>query len=283
MAQFEDIRPDFLIVGTMKSGTSTLADHLTMHPGLHLPPNEVHYFDREANYRRGPGWYARQLQCGCPPERRDEVLFGEKTPTYSYQPDCAARIHGSLPEVKLIWIFRDPVERAYSNYLHRLKKGSERLGFEQALVREAERIKTDLFFGYVERSKYILQIERFLQFFPLDRMHFLTLEALLVQPLATLNAVAAFLGCPPFEAPLALLHSNRTRMPLSRLTLRAVGQVLGYDHFLYQVLRSLNNVVTRPPPGLPGHLRPQLVETLRPYNDRLAQLTGLDLAAWYRD
>jgi hypothetical protein len=265
----------------MKSGTSTLAGYLAMHSGLHLAANEVHYFDREANYGRGPGWYARQLRRGCPPDRRDAVLFGEKTPTYSYQPNCAERIYRLVPGVKLIWIFRDPVERAYSNYLHLRKKGSDLVEFEEAIDTEAERIKESRFFGYVERSKYVLQIEHFQQFFRLGQMHFLTFEALLQEPLGTLNALVAFLGRPPFEAPLEPVHANLTRMPLSRRSLWAVGRALGYDHYVYRIVRSLNNLVTRPSPGFPAHLRPRLEEMLRPFNDRLAALTGLDLAPWH--
>jgi [heparan sulfate]-glucosamine 3-sulfotransferase 3 len=239
MARATEIRPDFLIVGAMKSGTSTLAAYLAMHPVLHLPPIEIHYFDREANYRRGPEWYARQQQRGCPPNRRDSVLFGEKTPTYSYQRDCAERIHQLAPDVKLIWIFLDPVERAYSNYLHRRKKGSDLVEFTEAVATESERIKTDRFFGYVERSKYILQIERYLQYFTLDQMHFLTFEALLEQPLDALNGIATFLGRPLFEATHEPIHSNETRMPLSRRSLWVVGAALGYDHYLYKLTSSL--------------------------------------------
>jgi len=276
-----DVRLDFLIVGTMKSGTSTLAAHLAAHPGLHLPVQEVHYFDREVNFRRGPAWYLRQLQRGCPPERRASVLFGEKTPTYSYQPDCAQRISRFAPSVKLIWIFRDPVERAYSNYLHRRKKGSDLLEFEEAVAAEPERIGHDIFFGYVERSKYVLQVERFLQFFEREQMHFLTFEALLEDPATRLNAIVAFLGRPPFTTPPGPVHINETRMPLSYRSLWAVGRIVGYDHPLYSVARSLNNLVSRSPPAFPERLRAQLVERLRPYNERLAVVTGLDLTRWH--
>lgn len=276
------IKPDFLIVGTMKSGTSTLADYMAMHPGLHLAPNEVHYFDKEMNFRRGPAWYSAQLLRGCPPDARDSVLFGEKTPTYSYQANCAARIHDLAPEAKLIWIFRDPVKRAFSNYLHRRKKGQDLLSFEEAVRTEAARLLRDPFAGYVERSKYILQVERLLEFYPLDAMHFLLFEDLVKDPAGQLNAIAAFLGRPAFPEPLGEVHSNSTRMPLSRRSLAIVGKTLGFESYPYKVTRTLNNVITRPKPPFPKPLRAELVETLRPYNERLAELTGLDVSAWYR-
>jgi len=277
-----DIRPDFLIVGTMKSGTSTLADYMAMHPGLHLAPNEVHYFDKPSNFAKGPDWYAQQLLRGCPPNRVDEVLFGEKTPTYSYQENCAARVHELVPDAKLIWIFRDPVKRAYSNYLHRRKKGQDLLEFANAVRTEDERLQTDPFAGYVLRSRYILQIERFAALYPIEQMHFLLFEDLVKSPIDTLNPIADFLGVGRFPEPLGEVHSNVTRMPLSRRSLWAVGQALGYESYPYKVTRTLNNIVTRPKPAMPKHLRAELVESLRPDNDRLAALTGLDLSAWYR-
>lgn len=273
-------RPDFLIVGAMKCGTSTLAAYLSSHPALHLPVHEVHFFDREPNFRRGPEWYARQLWRGCPSRKRSGVLLGEKTPTYSYQADCAERMHRLVPKARLIWIFRDPVERTYSNYLHRWKKGAENLRFEEAIAAEAQRIESDVFLGYVERSKYVLQIERFLNFFSLEQMHFLTLEALLQNPLERLNAIAGFLACQPFVGPLPPVHRNATRMPVSPLALRMVGSAFGYDRLPYRTVRRLSNLVTRPPPPLPPHMRPRLQGIFDPYNARLAELTGLDISPW---
>ncbi len=282
MPQRTDIRPDFLIVGTMKSGTSTLADYMAMHPGVHIAPNEVHYFDKEENFAKGPAWYAKQLQRGCPDERVDSVLFGEKTPTYSWLAKCAPRIHELTPDAKLIWIFRDPVKRAHSNYLHRRKKGQDLLEFGEAVRREDELSKTDPYAGYIERSRYILQVERFLELYPLERQHFLLFEDLLRDPATELDRIATFLGRDPFPKPIGEVHSNVTRMPLSRRSLWLVGQSLGYESYPYKVTRTLNNVITRAKPSFPKELRAELVEGLRPWNDRLAELTGLDLSVWYR-
>lgn len=283
MASERVIKPDFLIVGTMKSGTSTLADYLSMHPALHVAPNEVHYFDREDNYARGPEWYASQLVRGCPPERRADVLHGEKTPTYSYLPTCLPRIHALVPEARLVWIFRDPVKRAFSNYLHRRKKGEDLATFEEAVANEASRVNESLYFGYLERSRYAEQVERFLEVYPFERMHFLLFEDLVRAPLDELNRLASFLGVGPFPEPLGEVHSNTTRMPLWGGSLALVGRTLGFDSWPYKFTRTLNNVITRPNPKFPMHLRAELVERMRPDNDRLAALTGLDLSPWYRD
>lgn len=282
MAERTMIKPDYLVVGTMKSGTSTLADYLAMHPDIHVAPNEVHYFDKDVNFEKGPGWYSDALKRGCPEDRVDSVIFGEKTPTYSYQLNCAQRIHDLVPDVKLVWIFRDPVKRAFSNYLHRRKKGEDLLEFEDAVAREEERMNEHRFFGYVERSKYVQQVEHFLELYPIEQMHFLLFEDLVANPLAELNRVAGFLGQQPFPEPLGEVHSNSTRMPLSRRSLWFVGQTLGYEHYVYKVTRTLNTIVTREKPPFPKELRPTLVEKLRPYNERLAELTGLNVDVWHR-
>ena len=276
------IKPDYLVVGTMKSGTSTLADYLAMHPSIHVAPNEVHYFDKDVNFERGPEWYSDALKRGCPADQLESMIFGEKTPTYSYQLNCANRIQALVPDVKLIWIFRDPVKRAFSNYLHRRKKGEDLLEFDEAVAREVQRMQEHRFFGYVERSKYVKQVERFLELYPIEQMHFMLFEDLVAEPLAELNKVASFLGQTPFSEPLGEVHSNSTRMPLSRRSLWFVGQTLGYEHYLYKVTRTLNTIVTREKPSFPKHLRPQLVEEFRPYNERLAELTGLNVDVWHK-
>jgi len=272
--------PDFLIVGTMKSGTSTLADYLRVHPGLHMAAKEIHYFDREKNFEQGQEWYARKLTEDCPAEKRSSALFGEKTPTYSYDPKCAPRMADLMPNVKLIWIFRDPVKRTFSNYLHYAKKGADIASFEEAVTREQERIEENLYWGYVTRSKYVLQVERFLELYPKQQMHFLLFEDFIRDPRAALDGITEFLGVNRMPDPLPTIQSNKTKMPLSRRSLWWVGQRYGYESGMYKVTRKLNTVISRSKPEFPAAMRPILKEMLQPYNERLATLTGLDVSAW---
>ncbi len=100
--------PDFLIVGTMKSGTSSLRHYLSQHPQIAIPAREIHFFDRDDTYARGPAWYLGRL---ARDRTANTTIVGEKTPTYSYDPKVPARIHRDFPGVKLVWIFRNPVDR----------------------------------------------------------------------------------------------------------------------------------------------------------------------------
>lgn len=108
---------DFIIVGAMKSGTSSLAFHLSNHPDIYMPESEVHFFNDDEAYEKGYQHYLNQF------EYLQNKIVGEKTPTYSYLKKCPERIYDFNANVKLIWIFRNPVDRAYSNYWHAVKRG----------------------------------------------------------------------------------------------------------------------------------------------------------------
>jgi hypothetical protein len=276
--------PDFLIVGTMKSGTSSLADYLKFSPAVHIPSSELHYFDNDANFAKGPNWYAQKLTEQLPTDKKlENVLLGEKTPTYSFQPNCAQRIKTTIPDVKLIWIFRDPVKRSFSNYLHARKKGGELLSFRKCVQKEKERSSENIFKGYTERSKYILQIERFLELFDISAMHFMLFEDLVRQPLEQLNNVADFLGVSRFQN-VSKLHSNQTVMPFLPSSLWLAQKVAGYNSTLYTVTRKVNSglgsLIKRPSPKIPNDVAEDLAQQFEPFNQRLAALTGLDLSVW---
>lgn len=272
--------PDFLIVGAMKSGTSTLADYLRLHESIRMPEEELHFFDRREEWKRGPTWYAERLRNAVGPEYGAFSLLGEKTPTYSYQPECAGRIAEMLPEVRLIWIFREPARRTYSNYLHSRAVGGEILSFRSAVRREAPRARSNIFKGYVERSKYVNQVERFLEYFPLPQMHFLLFENLLRSPLSELNRVARFLGVPPFESDPPEIRSNPARYPRWPLSLWLARRIAGRHSRLFEIVTGVNTRPPRRPPPIPPDVEKHLRKTFAPYNQKLAELTGLDLSLW---
>ncbi len=276
--------PDFLIVGTMKSGTSSLADYLAVHPDVHVPEFELHFFDDDEAFSAGPSWYAERLTEGLDGDPfRDGLRVGEKTPTYSYQENCAERIHRVVPDAKLVWIFREPVARTFSNYLHARKSGKEPLSFRRCVEREEERIRKNVFHGYVERSKYVLQVERFLEYFDLSRMHFLLFENLVGAPRAELNATARFLGISEFGE-LPTVHSNKTVLPPLPMLLSFARRLGGDGGFASKVARKVNaalgTVLRLPQPSVPEDLAAELADRFAPYNERLSELTGLDLQSW---
>ena len=243
--------PDFLIVGTMKSGTTTLADYMNVHPKVWIPEMEVHYFNDDKNFSQGPAWYSKKLTEGCPAQRIPQTTFGEKTPTYSYQENCAQRIKELCPQVKLIWIFRDPVQRTYSNYLHARKNGSDLADFPGAIAREMQNGNRDQFRNYIERSKYAPQVERFLNLFDREQMHFMLFEHLLSRPLDELNQVARFLKLEEFDTPPPATASNATALPFSVLSMWMAKKMFGRDSRPYRLVRRINYLYPRPKPKFP--------------------------------
>ena len=186
--------PDFLIVGTMKSGTSTLAFHLRQHEKVYMPEKELHFFDGQGRFgdrwARGQEWYESQFPVDIP-----QTVVGEKTPTYSYVPGAAERIHSLYPDVRLIWIFRDPVDRAYSNYWHYVcHAGKETRSFREAVSAELRGDEKNIWKQYVRRSQYADQVKRFLQLFDKDDMLFLKFMDLKRDIADVLSQTYRFLG-----------------------------------------------------------------------------------------
>ena len=186
--------PDFIIIGAMKSGTTTLYEYLCRHPRIHVcTPKEPQFFSRAHVYARGVAWY-RALFANA----RDDQRCGEASTCYTrwpYYDGVPARIAAHVPGARMIYLMRHPVERAYSHYRHlmqqRLKWGQEPLiSFDRALASINEIIDT---------SRYMNQIERYLQCFPRGQLLLLTLDDLRADAPRTLATVQRFLGVEPVD------------------------------------------------------------------------------------
>ena len=267
--------PDFIIVGAMKSGTSMLRDLLTARHDVFLAPGEVHFFSDDEKYALGMHWYASLFASA-----NGAVAVGEKTPTYSYLPECADRIRRHLPDVKLVWLFRNPVARTYSHYWHSVKNGSERLSFEAALDSEPQRVIRDRWRGYQRRSLYYQQVESYLRVFPRTQMHFLLFEHLLRDPLRETNALLSFLGVEPLQSTPELPRSNQTFIPHNRTAQWAIRRLFRQRTTPYHLLSRFNRRREPGYPPLEPAIRAALQERFREPNRRLAELTGLNLSVW---
>lgn len=102
-----DLKPDFIIAGAAKCGTSSLAHNLNGHPGIFMPPKEIHYFSKRSNL--GDPWYLSHF-------KQPDILNGEKSTSYLYYTHCHHRMHNLLPDARIIILLRNPVDRAYSNW-----------------------------------------------------------------------------------------------------------------------------------------------------------------------
>ena len=202
--------PSALIIGAQRSGTTSLFNYLVQHPAV-LPPigKEIHYFDlnygRGVQYYRGRFPYSRQLR---------HALTLDATPYYLAHPLVPQRAAQLLPQVKLIAVLRNPVDRALSHYQHEVREGRETLSFAEAIEKESERLAGEeerlrtepgyyswnhRRYSYVRRGLYLEQLKRWVQYFPRSQLLVLQSERLFRDPPGATASVHRFLGLPDYR------------------------------------------------------------------------------------
>jgi hypothetical protein len=207
------INPDFIIIGAQKCGTTSLYDYICKHSDVYpAVTKQIQYFN--INYLMKIEWYRSFFplifkKFIIEKILRKSFLTGEATPDYINHPYVPIRISNDLPNVKLIAIFRNPVERAFSNYQHNIRDKTENLSFEDALKQEKSRIEIEktklkkdefyhnenfLQFEYVERGIYVNQIINWLKYFSKDKILIISTEDLEQHSSKTLTEVFSFLN-----------------------------------------------------------------------------------------
>jgi hypothetical protein len=198
-------RVRFLVAGVQKGGTTALFHYLSDLGAVQMAPaKEVHFFDDETGVDWAQPDYA-PLHAAFP--ELDGRPRGEATPIYIYWPNCLERIARYDPAMKLVLLFRDPVERAWSQWRMEFARGWETEPFAwcvregRARVDSPEAPGFHRVFSYVERGFYGAQLDRVLSLFPRDQLLLLRSEDLDRKPDETLARICAFVGAPPPPAP----------------------------------------------------------------------------------
>ena len=210
--------PSFIIIGAQRCGTTSLYNYLVAHP-LILPARtkEIHFFDQ--NYEEGVAWY----RCHFPITlRRDLVelarkhkpITGEASPYYLFHPLVPQRVSVLFPDVKLIVLLRNPVDRAYSHYHHGVRWGVESLPFERAIESEKRRLETKgdngakhessfdfnhRRYSYLARGIYVDQLTTWVDLFSREQILVIQSEQFRQEPWRVLRQVLDFLGLPEWE------------------------------------------------------------------------------------
>jgi hypothetical protein len=260
------VLPDYLIVGGHRCGTTSLHRYLLQHQCVDqtlLGVKGMHYFS--SHHQRSWAWYRAHFPTKASRERAERELgvrriVGESSPYYMFHPLAPQRIAERLPDVKILVLLRDPIERAYSAYQHMRYEGLEKLPtFDEAVEREPERLAGEVekilrdpgyesyqhrHHAYVTRGVYADQVQSLHSLFPKDQI--LVLD-FLSDPPAGLERVLGFLGLPPHEV--------------------AVD------------LKKRHNAGTYS--GMNPEVRDRLIEFYRPHNQRLYDLLGHDFG-WSR-
>lgn len=267
-------RLDFLVVGTMKSGTTSLRRHLRNHPEVYIHHKELHYFEVDELHEQGDQWYLDHFR-----PLDSQVVVGEKTPGYCFAPAAAQRIHAFDPAIKLVWIYREPLDRAHSNYWHAVRAAGEHRSLRACWRSDAARAESDPYQAYFTRSHYASQLDRFLDLFPDTQMHHIVFEQLRAEPAVVLDGLARFLEVGPF--------------PKQELSAENVGEVARFRRLNY-LARHLplagrvwvrqnihRRFVRATKPSVPVDVQREATESFRPEVARLATLTGLELDKWW--
>lgn len=265
--------PDFIIAGAAKSATTWLQQSLMQSPRVSMPSHEPHFFSRR--YEEGIETYLTELGPAGP-----GVLLGEKSNSYLTEPAAAGRIHRHVPGVRLIFQLRNPVARAYSDYLMLLRRGSVDCDIDRHLHprhASAERFLSD--------GCYARHLSRFYELFAPEQILLLRYEDILTAPQTQLDRFARHLGlterlAPPLSGRVKDARAAVVPRPLRQL-LRPIRPVLDPVRQTLP-MRWFRGLVARPEayPEFHADLRKAVAEFYSPQVDALQQLTGMDFTAW---
>lgn len=189
---------DFIVPGAQKSGTTALHYFLRKHPQIALPDRqETHFFDDEEIFSREPVDY--ELLHRHFPRQRGSTIAGEITPSYLYWQPAMQRIRDYNPQIKLVILLRNPIQRAFAHWNMQRFKDREPLDFLDALKEEPRRTAKPLSlesrrFAYVERGFYSKQLERVFELFPRKQVKLVKFEDFRDRKQETLDSIFDFLG-----------------------------------------------------------------------------------------
>ncbi len=277
------VLPNFLVIGSMKSGTTSLYRYLRDHPRVFMPDKKEPEFFSRPTWESEMPWYESLFRAAG-----NATAVGEASPIYTrypHVPDVPERMAKVLPEARLIYLVRHPIERMRSQYLHAILTGRERDPIEEALVRKRH---------YANTSRYAMQVERYLEHFALDQLLIIKSEDLWDSRGATMRRVFEFIGVDPTWVPETietqfnrtderraprpvfrkLLGNRRYRMQIDRLP-------LGLRHWLWRTAEPLAGWHVHPARGaMSEELRDTLAELVRDDVRRLRTYMGDGFDGW---
>jgi|tagenome__1003787_1003787.scaffolds.fasta_scaffold20775405_1 hypothetical protein len=281
--------PNFLLIGAMKAGTTSMYHYLRAHPQVYMPTFKApEFFAGKALSSRGVDWYRRQfadVDAGA-------VAIGEASNVYTKYPHYSgvpARIAELIPDVRLLYIVRDPVARIRSHYQTRAVEGSEKLPLGEAVASNSI---------YLDYSRYAMQIEQYLEHFSREQLLVTTAEALRNDRDSVMTEVYAFLGVDPdirpddldqefyksadkptrSMIPLGLRKGLKTHFPVTKRFKELESNVV---HRLDAIRgRSSEDDPPRPAPVVDDDARRVIIEALAADVAKLRAYLGPDFDGW---
>lgn len=271
--------PDFIGIGPARSATTWMYDCLNCHPDICMAKwdKKTHFFD--LYYGKGLDWY-EQFFADC----KTNAMKGELTETYIFYDEIPQRIKKHCPKIKIFTCLRDPIERAFSTYLHLVRDGAITDTFEESITKHRKMIVTD--------TLYYDHLKHYFDLFPREQIHVCLFDDLKNDKDNFLIALYNFLGVDPdFVPPMVNEKKNKTEQP--RFVL--LNKILLHGHFilrdigLYKYLipikdstfmRKLRFRDKGELPKMTEEAYEELREIFLPQVEKLAVLIDRDLSAW---
>lgn len=292
------VLPNFLIIGSAKSGTTSIAQYLNQHPQIYISPIKEPFFfsfQEEKIDFCGPGDHL-SLRLAVNNLESYEKLFdgvssetsiGEASTSYLYTPQAAKRIYNRLPNVKLIAVLRHPVDKAYSSFLHQLREGYEPLtDFSEALRQENRRIQSNwmYFWHYRNNGFYYSKLKRYYDLFPREQIKVYLYDDFRKNPYEFIKNILNFLDVDGSFVPDLSVKYNISGIPRSRLFYNLITK----NKFVKKsckllVPRSFRQKVrsySLAKPELPEDLRQSLLSQYQEDIVKLQNLIRRDLSLW---
>jgi Sulfotransferase domain len=275
------VLPNLIVIGAAKCGTTSLHEYLHEHPEISMSrEKELDFFVPEKSRGRGIDWYESQFDSRAP-------VRGESSPSYTAHPFYAgapARIRALIPDIRLVYLVRDPIERTVSHWLHRVSTHAEMPSFEETLESEQGE-------WIVGLSRYWLQLEQYLAHFPPEQILVVDSDDLRTRRNETLARIFGFVGADPgfrsaeFEREHIPVARPLRRSRAGHAILGGLRRTLGSERASAVVARAparlkepFRQAVERP--VLTEKVRARLEDELRGDVERLRAHTGQSFAGW---
>ncbi|NRB19216.1 MAG: sulfotransferase [Rhodobacteraceae bacterium] len=302
-----DMAPAFYVVGAARSGTTALWSWLRRHPDVFLPtvkePGFFAYSGRSAVPRRGPydPDYVAEITTTAQAyyrlyEPMEGRLSGDVSPIYLIDAEAAGRIAETRPDARIVILLRDPVSRAFSQFLQHRRDGIEPLAsFEAALLAEEWQLRQGWSWGHGYRVNgcYGAQIARYLDVFEQHQILFLAFEALQSAPETCWHRLCRHLGLPPCSMP----QNRRVNVSSTLVGLPAWPWISRHIHHPGPLQKRLKHCLPRsfatfvrrrveaatsPMPLLLDSTRHALADHYQQERRAVGEMSGLSLEAWSR-
>ena len=274
------INSHFFIVGAQRCGTTSLHHYLSKHPQICMgSEKEIHYYSIEKKYIKGMDWYKSRFN-NC----SENIITGDASPLYLYLDYVPARIAKDYKNAKLIFILRNPADRAWSHYSWQVKRGLEYLSFSKAIKKENKRISKNLLnkrrYSYLDRGKYIVQIKRYLKYFPKEQMLFIFTKDLKTKPKQVLNNICKFLEVEEFPVEnISKVQINKNQIARFKFIAFVIHNTfLERNKYAFRLNKKLNQKDNNL--QIKKETQEYMSEYFRDYNQELKDFLNIEQLNW---